>query len=99
MNPTRKSFLRDVMQMAWGLYRAELSGPTPRTFANALSGAWGWFKARAARAASNAAFLARHAGGVAYGSMLQSPIRRSLSGPYRGAQLRAAGYTTSSVGR
>ena len=66
---------RDVMATAWGLFRADPA----RTFANALAGAWAWIKGRAARVAANAAWLARAAGRtVAFGSMLQSPIRRRV---------------------
>lgn len=99
MSDTRRNFLRDVMAMAWSFYR---SGPASgyATFAKALSGAWAWFKGREARRADNAAWLARVGGRtVAFGSMVQSPIRRSLSGAYAGARLRAAGYVTSAVGR
>lgn len=100
MTPARRAFLRDVMEMAWSLYRAELNGPAPRTFADALAGSWAWHKASAARSAANAAFKARHAGGAAYGSMLRSPIRRSLGGsPHAGDRFRTATYTTSVMGR
>ena len=44
--------------------------------------------------------MGRNAGRTAvFGSMLQSPIRRSLSGPYAATRANAAGYTTSLVGR
>ena len=100
MNPARRAFLRDVMETAWSLYRAELRGPSPRTFANALAGAWAWVKGRAARAVSNAAFLRRHRGGVAFGSLIGSPIRRSLgSAPHAGDRFRTACATTSRLGR
>jgi hypothetical protein len=50
MTPARRTYLKNIMDLAWGLYRAELNGPCPRTFANALSGAWAWTKRQAAAA-------------------------------------------------
>lgn len=95
MNTTNQT-RRDVMATAWGLFRADPA----RTFADALAGAWRWIKASAARLAANTAWLARVGGRtVSYGSTLQSPIRRSLSGPYAATRASAAGYTTSLVGR
>lgn len=99
MNTTTET-RRDVMTLAWGLYRAELKGSNPRTFADALAGAWRWIKASAARAIEAGAWIARAAGRtVAFKSMLQSPIRRSLSGPYANSRARSAGYLTSTIGR
>lgn len=98
MTDARRTFLRSLMELAWGLYRAELKGPTPRTFADALSGAWRFMKRQATLAPPKWAIMTgpRH---VSFGSMLQSPIRRSLRGePYAGARARAAGYYTSMVG-
>ncbi len=87
---------REVMQTAWALFRADPA----RTFANALAGAWSWLRGRATRLAEAARFMARNAGRtVAFGSMLQSPIRRSLGGSaYAGANARSAGYVTSAMG-
>ena len=86
----------DVMATAWGLFRADPA----RSFADALAGAWAWIKGRAARVAANAAWLARVGGRtVSYGSTLQSPIRRSLTGPYAATRANAAGYITTSLGR
>lgn len=101
MNTDRRQTLRDVMETAWSLYRAELRGPTPITFAKALAGAWAWVKGRAARAAANAAWVRRNIGRtVAFGSLVASPIRRSLSGQaYAGDRARSAGYVTSVMGR
>lgn len=95
MTPQRRSFLRELMTLAWDLFRVG-----NRTFADALAGAWRWTKNSAARQQSNAVFMRRYRGRtVAFGTMLQSPIRRSLTGPYRNADARAAGYVTSMVGR
>lgn len=98
MNTERRETLRQVMQTAWGLFRAEAGR---RTFADALAGAWRWVKNSAARAAANAAWAARNRGRtVSYGTMLQSPIRRSLGAqPYAGRRAGEAGYVTSMIGR
>ena len=99
MNTTTQT-RRDVMTMAWGLYRAELKGSNPRTFADALAGAWRWIKKSAARAVEAAAWMARNAGQeVAFRSMIRSPIRRAMSGPYAASRARSAGYVTSTIGR
>lgn len=96
MTATRKTFLRELMALAWSLYRSDPG----RTFADALAGAWRWTKARTQRQADNAAWLKRHRGGVAYGSLVASPIRRSLSGlPHAGDRFRTATRVTSMVGR
>lgn len=92
---------REVMLLAWGLYRAELHGANPRSFANALAGAWRWIKGAAARAAAAPRWAKgaqpRH---VSFGSMLASPIRRGLSGQaYAGVKAARAGYVTSVLGR
>jgi hypothetical protein len=85
------------MAFAWSTFRSD----PVRSFANALKGAWAWFKGREARAASNRAFMRRHAGGtVVLRSPVQSPIRRSLgSSAYAGDRFRSASYLTSVVGR
>lgn len=92
---------RQVMLLAWSLYRAELRGANPRTFADALAGAWRWVKNTAARIAAAPRWAKgaqpRH---VSFGSMLASPIRRSLTGQaYAGVRARQAGYTTAQMGR
>lgn len=97
MTSERRTFLRDIMELAWDLYRSDPA----RGFADALRGAWRWTKGRAARIAS----APRWAKGsrprtVAFGSMLQSPIRRSLTGlSYAATRAREAGYLTSTMGR
>lgn len=100
MTPARRSFLKDVMEMAWGLFRAEQHGPSPRTFADALCGSWRWFKGRAARVASQPKWATSpRAAPVAFKSMLQSPIRRSLSGKAYAYSLSGdAGRITSRLG-
>ena len=92
---------RQVMLLAWSLYRAEVRGPNPRTFADALAGAWRWIKNTAARVAAAPRWAKgaqpRH---VSFGSMLASPIRRSLTGQaYAGVNAARAGYVTSALGR
>lgn len=96
MSDTRKTFLRELMALAWSLYRSDPA----RTFADALAGAWRWTKARTQRQAGNAAWMKRHKSGVAYGSLIGSPIRRSLSGlPHAGDRFRTATRLTSVMGR
>lgn len=96
MTEARKSHLRDVMNLAWGLYRADHS----RGFADALAGAWRWTKGRAARVASAPSWAkGDRTMTLQLRSMLQSPIRRSLTGPYRESRGRSAGYVTSVMGR
>lgn len=83
---------REIMALAWGLFRADPA----RTFADALAGAWRWIKGHAARVAANAVWLARAAGRtVAFGSMLQSPIRRRVG---NGWSAYKAELTTARVG-
>lgn len=96
MNTARRSYLKDVMDLAWGLFRCA----PERGFADALRGAWRWTKASAARMAATPVWItAPRSAPVALRSMLQSPIRRSLSGPYAGERARSAGYVTSMLGR
>lgn len=87
---------RRVMQTAWSLFRADPA----RGFADALSGAWRWVKRAAERAAEATAWM-RRAGGrqVRLGQMVQSPIRRNLTGrAYAGVNASSAGYVTSRMG-
>lgn len=100
MSQVRKNTLRDIMLLAWGLFRAERHGPSPRTFSDALMGAWRWFKGRPSRRADQPAWAkGERPMHLPLRSMVQSPIRRSLSGPCREARARSAGYLTSMVGR
>lgn len=87
---------REVMKTAWSLFRADRS----RGFADALAGAWRWVKRAAERAAETAAWMRRAAGRhVRLGSMVRSPIRRSLTGQaYAGVNAARAGYQTSRIG-
>lgn len=100
MTTARRTFLRDVMELAWGLFRADRGGPEPRAFADALAGAWRWMKGHAARMAKAPAWAkGSRPRTVALNTMLQSPIRRSLSSqPYAETRARAAGYLTSKIG-
>ena len=99
MTARERTNLRHVMQMAWGLYRAELNGPDPRTFANALVGAWGVRKCSSnwERLPWSDVPTPRY---MRLRSMVQSPISRSLSGQhYAGTRAASAGYLTSRLGR
>jgi hypothetical protein len=86
------------MAMAWGLYRAELNGPDPRTFADALAGAWRVRKRSEVWGALPWADRSRPRH-LRIRSMVQSPIRRSLGGqPYASTRAAGAGYLTSRLG-
>lgn len=100
MAKTPNQIRREVMMMAWGLYRAEANGPNPRTFADALAGAWRWVKKAAERAVEAAAWMARHAGRTVYfGRQIGSPTYRTLRGPHRDRQLGEYGRSITSFGR
>lgn len=95
MNTARRSYLREVMNLAWGLLRSDPS----RGFADALRGAWTWTKGRAARIANAPRWAkADRPMSLSLGSMVQSPIRRSMTGPYAGDRARTAGRLTSVIG-
>ncbi len=73
---------------------------SPRTFADALAGSWRWSKARAARMAAAPRWTKGQRAHVSFGSMVQSPIRRSLIGkPYASTTAARMGYLTSTLGR
>jgi hypothetical protein len=97
MTPARRTYLKNIMDLAWGLYRAELNGPCPRTFANALSGAWAWTKRQAA-AAKPAWANGTHSRTLYLASPVQSPIRRATVGPYAFDRSYRAGRLTSRLG-
>jgi len=100
MTQARRNTLRDLMLLAWDLFRAEQHGPSPRTFADALMGAWRWFKGRPVRRAVAPLWAngdrPMH---LPLRSMVQSPIRRSISGTHRESRARSLGYVTSTLGR
>lgn len=90
---------REVMELAWDLFRAAAKEANPRTFANALAGAWRWVKGRAERLAK-APKWTRTGGHVRLNTMLQSPVRRSLGAQaYAGVSAARADYVTTCVGR
>lgn len=87
------------MHLAWSLYRAELDGACPRTFADALVGAWRFIKRATHMPAPSWAkgHSPRH---LRLAPMIQSPIRRAVAGaPYAGVSAARAGYLTSRLGR
>lgn len=93
MTTAYRNRLREIMQTAWGLYRAD---PT-RTFADALAGAWRWV--RKLEGWTPPAW-ATQPGRAVFRSMVSSPIRRSLSGQpdARRRGIRAE-YVSASFGR
>mgnify|MGYP000240840550 CR=1 FL=1 len=96
MIAARRQALRSIMQLAWGLYRAEAKGPNPRTFADALAGAWRFTK----RAASRAALAFPKTGHVRLAAMVRSPIRNALAGQaFASVKAAQAGYSAAAFGR
>jgi hypothetical protein len=92
MNQQRRHFLRRIMQTAWYAYRnRHIPGCNVRTFADALRNAWGFLKAKAQPVVQGVHLRLT--------SMVQSPIRRSLTGPYASRRAGELGYVTSMMGR
>lgn len=99
LSTAHRAFLRDVMELAWSLFRGEQLGPSPRTFSDALRGAWRWMKRQAERIAAQPQWAkGSRTRTVAFASMVQSPIRRGLTGPYKNNRAAWAGRTTLAVG-
>lgn len=93
MTEARRTFLRQVMDRAWYVWRhRHVAGCNARTFADCLRNAWTYEKRATLPPVATAQTLLLR-------SMLQSPIRRNLTGqPYGQPRARAAGYYTSMVG-
>lgn len=98
MMKTTNETRRQVMVTAWDFYRTDLRSSHPRTFADALAGAWRFIKELATvKLPSWARGSGRRT--VQFGSLSQSPIERSLTGKaYSGWRSHKAAYTTASVG-
>lgn len=99
MTSHRRIQLRHIMQLAWGLFRAEQGGPNPRTFADALAGAWRFRKRTAEWDALR--WLdepqPRH---IRFRSTSSSPIRQSLTGQrFATGRAASASYAVSRFGR
>jgi len=91
MSTGRRHFLRKVMQTAWYAFRnRQIPGSNVCTFADAMRNAWAFLRPRAPVPAGPTLHLR---------SMLQSPIRRSLTGPYANRRAGELGYVTSMMGR
>jgi hypothetical protein len=100
-NQTRRDTLRRIMVLAWDFYRTDLRSSHPRSFADALAGAWRWVKRTAERAAADVAWVrkVKARGGRMSPSLIRSPIQRSLSGSrYAGTADHQAAYTTARMG-
>jgi len=93
MTQTRRTFLRELMDLAWRIFRQRhIPGCNVRTFADAMRNAWSWVKRQAAPVVK----ATRH---LRLNTMLQSPIRRSLgSQAYAGRRAWEAGRLTTSIG-
>lgn len=93
MTPARRAYLSELMAKAWFVYRNRtLPGCRVETFADALRNAWAWFKRKALPPVVDGRTLVLR-------SMLQSPIRRAMPGPYGETRARSLGYVSSMVGR
>jgi hypothetical protein len=97
MTEARRSFLRDVMHLAWRKFRFERGA---FTFGSALRHAWAWFKGEAARKAAAERYRsAPQHREIVFRHTAQSPIRRSLTGKaYAFTLARDAGRLTSRLG-
>jgi hypothetical protein len=89
--------LRDIMLLAWRKCGYE-RGAMP--FSAALRHAWAWFRGAATREAAEERYRsAPQHRTLCLGSMVRSPIRRSLTGQYYAYTLaRYAGRITSHLG-
>lgn len=97
MSQCHRSFLREVMHLAWSKFRFERGAVT---FSAALRHAWAWHNGAAAREA--AAERYRNAPAhreIRFKHTAQSPIARSLTGrAYAYSLARDAGRLTSRIG-
>ena len=101
MTPARRAFLSGLLSRAWSIWRArDLPGVNCASFADALRRAWAWEKAATDRAEADARYRSAPARAtVQLRSMLQSPIRRGLTGKaYANGLFRDAGRVTSALG-
>jgi len=101
MNAARRTFLRQVMDQAWAIYRQRgAPGSIVQTFADAMRRAWAWVKDAADREAARVSWAIAPRRVVRLAPMVASPIRRSLAGArYAGADAASRGYVTSAFGR
>ena len=101
MNLARRATLSDLMRRAWSIWRARtVPGVNCASFADAMRRAWAWEKAASARAEADDRYRSAPARAtVQLRSMLQSPIRRGLTGrAYANGMFRDAGRVTSALG-
>lgn len=92
MTQARRSFLSGVMLQAWSIYRRRhIPGCNVTTFADAMRNAWAWLR--------RTALPTVVAGPVLHlRSMVQSPMRRAMTGPYAFDRAYRAGRFTSRLG-
>jgi len=94
MSDHRRNRLRTIMNVAWGLFRAEPS----RGFASCLHGAWAWVRRMAEEAPKLRKRLRSGRGGL--GATVRSAAwDRSSSHPYRGVALGRSSAGDSWAGR
>lgn len=75
MKTERRNQLRQIMTVAWGLFREAGDTTEPRTFADALAGAWRFIKRLTATPCRLARQL-RAGGHVLMADTIASPVRR-----------------------
>lgn len=75
MKTERRNQLRQIMNVAWGLFREADNATEPRTFADALAGAWRFIKRLNATPCRLARQL-RAGGHVQMAATISSPVRR-----------------------
>lgn len=89
MTEARRSFLRDVMQLAWRKFRFERGACD---FGAALRNAWAWVKRRGLPPVAAGPVLQLR-------TMVQSPTHRAMTGqPYAFDRAYRAGRFTSRMG-
>lgn len=93
MNTAHRQALRDIMQLAWRVFRARhVPGCNVATFADALRNAWAWIKRRALPPVAAGPVLQLR-------TMVQSPTHRAMTGqPYAFDRAYRAGRFTSRLG-
>jgi hypothetical protein len=91
MHTERRTFLRKIMDTAWYAFRnRHIPGSNVHTFGDAMRNAWAWLRR------TPAAPMTQH---LRFGTMVASPIRRSLGGKaYAYTNARWAGRTTTAMG-
>jgi len=90
---------REVMALAWDLFRSALGTADARSFGDALKGAWRFMKKMAAWTPPKWARGTGNRSVQLSSTLYRSPITRSLQGQaYAGPKARQAAYLTARLG-